>query len=107
MRAAVSLPVLRKDFIFDEYQVYETAAAGADALLLIVSALDDDSLVSLRELAEDELGMVALVEGHTKAELKRAVDTGARFIGVNNRDLKTFSVSVDKSTELEREAPSD
>jgi indole-3-glycerol phosphate synthase len=107
VRAAVSLPVLRKDFIFDQYQVYETAAAGADALLLIVSALDDESLVSLRELAEDELGMVALVEVHTKAELKRAVDTGARFIGVNNRDLKTFSVSVDTSAELVREAPAD
>jgi indole-3-glycerol phosphate synthase len=107
VRAAVSIPVLRKDFIFDEYQVYETAAAGADGLLLIVSALDDDALVSLRELAEDELGMVALVEVHTKAEMQRAVDSGARFIGVNNRDLKTFSVSVETSVELAREAPGD
>lgn len=107
VRAAVSIPVLRKDFIFDEYQVYETAAAGADALLLIVSALDDEALVLLRELAEDELGMVALVEVHTKAEMQRAVASGARFIGVNNRDLKTFSVSVETSVELAREAPAD
>lgn len=107
VRAAVSIPVLRKDFIFDEYQVYETAAAGADGLLLIVSALDDKALISLRELAEDELGMVALVEVHSKAEMERAVDSGARFIGVNNRDLKTFSVSVETSVELAREAPGD
>ncbi|CAN5536045.1 indole-3-glycerol phosphate synthase TrpC [soil metagenome] len=107
VRAAVSLPVLRKDFIFDEYQVYETAAGGADALLLIVSVLDDEALVSLRELAEDELEMVALVEVHTKAEMQRAIASGARFIGVNNRDLKTFSVSVETSVELAREAPAD
>lgn len=107
VRAAVSIPILRKDFIFDEYEVYETAAAGADALLLIVSVLDDDALVSLRELAEDELGMVALVEVHTKAEMQRAIASGARFIGVNNRDLKTFSVSVETSVELAREAPAD
>jgi indole-3-glycerol phosphate synthase len=105
VRAAVSIPVLRKDFIFDEYQVYETAAAGADALLLIAAALDDQTLVALRELAEDELAMVALVEVHTKAEMQRAVASGARFIGVNNRDLKTFSVSVETSVELAREAP--
>src|SRR5688572_10339025 len=107
VRAAVSLPVLRKDFIFDEYQVFETAAAGADAMLLIVSALNDEALVSLRELAEDELGMVALVEVHTKAEMERAVASGARFIGVNNRDLRTFSVSIENSVKLAREAPSD
>ena len=107
VRAAVALPVLRKDFIFDEYQVYETAAAGADALLLIVSALDDEVLVSLRELAEDELGMVALVEVHTRAELQRAIASGARFIGVNNRDLKTFSVSLETSVALAGEAPPD
>jgi indole-3-glycerol phosphate synthase len=107
VRAAVSLPLVRKDFILDEYQVYESAAAGADALLLIVSALDDNALVELRELAEDELGMVALVEVHTKAEMKRAVATGARFIGVNNRNLKTFAVSLETSVELAPEAPSD
>lgn len=107
VRAAVSLPVLRKDFIFDEYQVYETAAAGADALLLIVAALDDNTLVRLRELAEDELGLVALVEVHTKAEMQRAKTSGAKFIGVNNRNLKTFTVSLETSSELAGEAPAD
>ena len=69
--------------------------------------MDDQALVQLRELAEDELGMVALVEVHTKAEMRRAVASGARFIGVNNRDLKTFSVSLETSVDLAREAPAD
>lgn len=107
VRAAVSFPVLRKDFIFDEYQVYETAAAGADALLLIVAALDDNALVRLRELTEDELGMVALVEVHTKTEMQRAKASGAKFIGVNNRNLRTFTVSLETSSELASEAPPD
>src|SRR6185369_15190530 len=72
VKATVELPVLRKDFIVDEYQVYESAAAGADAILLIVAALDDESLSQLRRLAEDELGMDALVEVHTSEEMKRA-----------------------------------
>jgi indole-3-glycerol phosphate synthase len=93
-KAAVDLPVLRKDFVFDEYQVYESAAAGADAILLIVAALDDDALLSLRRLAEDELGMDALVEIHTSDEMKRAAACGASLIGVNNRDLRTFEVSL-------------
>jgi len=104
VRRAVSLPILRKDFIVDEYQVYESAAAGADALLLIVAALDDDSLAHLRHLTEDELGMDALVEVHTSAELKRALASGAKLIGVNNRDLRTFNVSLETSIELAREA---
>ena len=107
VRAAVDLPVLRKDFIFDEYQVYESAAAGADAMLLIVAALDDDTLLSLRRLAEDELGMDALVEVHTSDEMKRAVRCGATLIGVNNRDLRTFEVSLGTSLSLAREAPVD
>ena len=107
VREAVSLPILRKDFIVDEYQAYESAAAGADALLLIVAALDDDSLAHLRRLAEDELGMDALVEVHTSEELKRAVACGAKLIGVNNRDLRTFNVSLETSIELAREAPTD
>jgi indole-3-glycerol phosphate synthase len=105
VRDAVSLPVLRKDFIVDEYQVYESAAAGADALLLIVAALDDDSLAHLRHVTEDELGMDALVEVHTSAEMKRALASGAKLIGVNNRDLRTFNVSLETSIELAREAP--
>src|SRR5687767_7066622 len=94
VREASRLPVLRKDFIFDEYQIYESADAGADALLLIVAALDDQTLSRLRGIAEDELGLDALVEVHTRDEFNRAVACGARLIGVNNRDLHTFEVSV-------------
>ena len=107
VREVVSIPILRKDFIFDEHQVYESADAGADALLLIVAALDDETLARLRRLTEDELGLDALVEVHTKGELDRAVGIGARLIGVNNRDLQTFNVSTDTSAELARFAPAD
>lgn len=107
VKATVDLPVLRKDFIVDEYQVYESAAAGADAILLIVAALDDESLARLRRLAEDELQMDALVEVHTSDEMKRAAACGAKLIGVNNRDLRTFEVSLDTSVSLSREAPAD
>lgn len=99
VRAAVQIPVLRKDFIVDEYQVFESAAAGADALLLIVAALSDEQLASLRHLTEDELQMDALVEVHTADEMQRAVACGAKLIGVNNRDLQTFVVSLDVSAE--------
>ena len=100
VRQNTSLPILRKDFIFDDYQVYESAAAGADALLLIVAALDDDSLRSLRELTENELAMDALVELHTRDEMQRAIDSGANIIGVNNRNLVTFEVSLSTSIDL-------
>ena len=106
VKTAVTLPVLRKDFLFEEYQVYESAAAGADALLLIVAALDDEQLSRLRRLAEDELGMDALVEVHTSDEMKRAAACGAHLIGVNNRDLRTFEVSLETSLSLAGEAPS-
>ncbi|HEU4836552.1 MAG TPA: indole-3-glycerol phosphate synthase TrpC, partial [Pyrinomonadaceae bacterium] len=106
VKSAVELPVLRKDFIVDEYQVYESAAAGADAILLIVAALDDELLARLRRLAEDDLQMDALVEVHTRDEMKRAAACGAKLIGVNNRDLRTFEVSLDTSLSLAREAPS-
>lgn len=105
VHSSISLPVLRKDFIVDEYQVYESAAAGADALLLIVAALDDDTLMRLRRLAEDELGMDALVEVHTSEEMQRAIASGAALIGVNNRNLKTFEVSLETSVQLAREVP--
>ncbi|HEY0404585.1 MAG TPA: indole-3-glycerol phosphate synthase TrpC [Pyrinomonadaceae bacterium] len=105
VRAAVGLPLLRKDFIFDEYQLYEAAEAGADALLLIVAALDDETLARLRFVTEDELGMDALVEVHTKEEMRRAASCGASIIGVNNRDLRTFHVSLDTSVELIKDAP--
>jgi indole-3-glycerol phosphate synthase len=100
VRHSIALPVLRKDFIFEEYQVYESAAAGADALLLIVAALDDQTLMRLRHTAEDELGMDALVEVHTREEMDRALGLGAKLIGVNNRNLSTFEVSLETSAQL-------
>lgn len=104
VRKATRLPLLRKDFIIDEYQVYESAASAADALLLIVAALNDSELRSLRELAEDKLRMDALVEVHTGDEMRRAIDCGATLIGVNNRNLATFEVSLDTSMELADQA---
>jgi indole-3-glycerol phosphate synthase len=105
VKSTVKLPVLRKDFVFEDYQVYESAAAGADAILLIVAALDDETLSHLRRLAEEELQMDALVEVHTSDEMKRANAAGATLIGVNNRDLRTFTVSLETSLSLAREAP--
>lgn len=93
IRAAVSLPLLRKDFIIDERQIREAIAWGADAILLIVSILDDDALGHLHALA-DAAGLTALVEVHDEVELARALRCGARLIGVNNRDLKTFKVDL-------------
>lgn len=103
-RAAVKLPVLRKDFIVDAWQVWETRAAEADSFLLIAAALDD---ATLRELlaAGRELGMEPLVEVHTAAELRRALAAGARILGVNNRDLRTFEVRVETSLELAAAIP--
>lgn len=106
VKATVAVPVLRKDFLFDEYQIFESAAAGADAILLIVAALDDETLARLRRLAEEELGMDALVEVHDEAEMKRAAAAGAKLIGVNNRNLHTFEVSIDTSFSLASKAPS-
>jgi indole-3-glycerol phosphate synthase len=100
VKASVEIPVLRKDFIFDEYQVYEAAEAGADAILLIVAALDDKQLAELRSIAEEALGIDALVEVHTADEVDRALKAGARIIGVNNRDLRTFKVSLETSYTL-------
>ena len=105
VKEAVRLPVLRKDFVFDRYQVFESAAAGADALLLIVAALDDETLSGLLRMTEDGLGMDALVEVHTAEELGRALDAGAGLVGVNNRDLRTFEVSLETSIKLAERAP--
>ena len=105
VKLCVDLPVLRKDFVFDEYQVYESAAAGADAVLLIVAVLDDRKLESLRRVAEEELGMDALVEVHDAQEMDRAAGSGASLIGVNNRNLRTFEVSIERSLELALVAP--
>jgi indole-3-glycerol phosphate synthase len=107
VRSAVSLPLLRKDFIFDEFQLYEAAATGADAVLLIVAALADEALRDLRSIAEDELAMDALIEVHTSSEMGRAVACGATLVGVNNRDLKTFEVSLETSARLIGEVPRD
>jgi indole-3-glycerol phosphate synthase len=105
VREAAQLPLLRKDFLFDEYQLYEAAAAGADALLLIVSTLDDERLARLLHLTEDALGMDALVEVHTEDEMRRAGSAGATLVGVNNRDLHSFKVSLDISERLARDVP--
>ncbi|WP_454790122.1 indole-3-glycerol phosphate synthase TrpC [Mycolicibacterium lutetiense] len=94
VRAAVSIPVLRKDFIVKPYQIHEARAHGADLLLLIVAALEQPVLESLLERTES-LGMTALVEVHTEAEADRALQAGAKVIGVNARDLKTLDVDRD------------
>ena len=107
IRASTGLPLLRKDFIIDEIQIYEAAVAGADAVLLIAAILDDAALPKLRATVEDELGLDALVEVHTSEELRRAVRAGARIIGVNNRDLRTFQTSLETSERLIAEAPTD
>jgi indole-3-glycerol phosphate synthase len=103
-RDAVGLPVLRKDFIFDSYQVYESAAANADALLLIIAVLPDSALRELIELCGG-LRIAALVEVHTEEEVVRAVNAGSRLIGVNNRDLKTFEVTLETSLRLRARIP--
>ena len=98
-RATVGLPLLRKDFIVDRYQVYESLAAGADALLLIVAALSERELAELHGLAR-ELGLAALVEVHNRLELEIALDVGAEIIAVNNRDLTTLKVDIANTYEL-------
>jgi indole-3-glycerol phosphate synthase len=104
VRQSVSLPLLRKDFIVDEYQLFEARANGADAILLIVAALDQMSLVQLQQRAWD-LGLAALVEVHDEEELTRAIDAGARVIGVNNRNLRTLAVDQDASYRLAARMP--
>lgn len=100
VREAVPLPILRKDFIFDELQIYEAAEAGADAILLIAAMLDNKVLEKLHCLAEQDLGLDVVVEVHTRKELDIVKEMGAQIIGVNNRDLHSFRVSLDVSREL-------
>lgn len=100
------LPLLRKDFILDPYQVYETRAYGADSLLLIVAILTDEKLLELLELSH-ALGMMCLVEVHNEAELETAIKSEAKIIGINNRDLNTFMVDLNNTARLHSLIPSD
>lgn len=109
LRAAVGeadIPVLRKDFLFDEYQVLEARAWGASAVLLIAAMIDDKTMARLRRCAEDN-GMHALCEVHTQEELDRTLASGARIVGVNCRDLKTFKVDPERTRALVGRIPSD
>ena len=100
----VSLPLLRKDFIVDEYMIYEAKIIGASAVLLICSLLDVETLKRYIEIA-DSLGLSALVEVHNEKEIEQAVSAGVRVIGVNNRDLKTFTVDIRNSIRLRKLVP--
>lgn len=106
IRLAVDISLLRKDFIIDEYQVYEGRAAGADAILLIVAALSDLQLADLYALTLEQ-GMTPLVEVHNEWEMERALRLGAKLIGINNRDLKTFNVDLGTTARLARMAEDD
>ncbi len=103
-RAACALPVLRKDFTVDPYQLHEARAAGADAVLLIVAALDQPTLESLHREAR-ALGLDVLVEVHDRSELHRALELGAELVGINNRDLRDFTVDVERTFALLEEIP--
>lgn len=105
-RQACALPVLRKDFTVDPYQVYEARVIGADAILLIVAALEDGPMIEMANLAH-ELGMDVLVEVHDIDELERALQTDCELIGVNNRNLRTFEVSLDTTLALQGAVPPD
>jgi indole-3-glycerol phosphate synthase len=105
-RSAAVLPLLRKDFIVDPFQVQEAAASGADAILLIVAALGDDQLAELKGLATGA-GLDVLVEVHDDAELQRALALEAEIIGINNRDLRDFSVDLERTGRLMSQVPSD
>lgn len=102
----VNIPVLRKDFIIDEYQIYQSKVLGASAILLICAILDDDKLKRFYDLAYS-LGLSCLVETHNKLEIKRALNIGAKIIGINNRDLQTFKVDINNSLNLRNLVPDD
>ena len=102
----MDIPVLRKDFTVDEYMIYEAKTLGASAVLLICSLLDDEQLREYIDIAQS-LGLDALVEAHDGDEVLAAVDAGAKIIGVNNRDLRDFTVDMNNSIRLRRVAPAD
>ncbi|MBE0447506.1 MAG: indole-3-glycerol phosphate synthase TrpC [Actinobacteria bacterium] len=106
VKAGVALPVLRKDFIIDEYQIYEAKAYGADVILLIAAILDDIRIREFLALAH-ELGLEVLLESHTEDELRRSIESGARLIGINNRNLDTLKTDVSTSIRLMRMVPDD
>lgn len=102
----VKIPVLRKDFVIDEYMIYEAKLLGADAVLLICSVLDEITLMRCLNLAE-RLGMSALVEAHSSMQIKKAIRVGAKIIGVNNCDLRNFEIDLSNSIELRKMVPED
>lgn len=104
VKRAVNIPVIRKDFTIDPYQIYEARIIGADAVLLICALLDTESLTEYIRIA-DTLGLTALVEAHDAAEVASALEAGARVIGVNNRNLKTFEVDIENSARLRQLVP--
>ena len=106
VKRSVNLPILRKDFIIDESQVYESFITGADAILLIVSVLEDQQIVDYRQMAEG-LGMTALIEVHDLSELERGLRAGASLLGINNRDLKTFDTRLETTLSLLNRVPSE
>jgi indole-3-glycerol phosphate synthase len=105
-RSACRLPVIRKDFIIDAYQVYEARSIGADCILLIVACLSDEKLLELSDLAH-RLGMDVLIEVHDEDELERALGVDCRLVGVNNRDLRTFEVNLETTLRLKDQVPTD
>ncbi|MEK7851320.1 MAG: indole-3-glycerol phosphate synthase TrpC, partial [Deltaproteobacteria bacterium] len=106
IRQMVSLPLLRKDFIFDEYQIFEARGYGADAVLLIAAVLDDKELCDFVKLSLD-LGMAPLVEVHDETELERTLKTNAELIGINNRNLQTFKTDINTTVRLMNSIPED
>lgn len=106
VRRATNIPILRKDFIFDEYQIYESRANGADAILLIASILDEKKSIEFSHLAK-EIGLSVIFEVHDFKELEMVLHANVDIIGINNRDLKTFDVNLNTTFELKREIPED
>ncbi len=106
IRKVVKLPLLRKDFIIDEYQIHEARAAGADAILLIAACLEREQMADYLGIAQ-QLGLDVLVESHTYKELDKSLRAGATLVGINNRDLTTFSVSLQTTLDLVKDVPDD